>query len=40
MVRFLFALVYVVFLTSFQEGHENPFTRLPHSSQYFKILEA
>ena len=23
-----------------QEGDENPFTRLPHSAQYFKILEA
>jgi hypothetical protein len=23
-----------------QEGKENPFTRLPHSPQYFKILEA
>jgi hypothetical protein len=29
-----------VFLTSLQEGNENPFTRLPHSTQYFKILEA
>jgi pre-mRNA-splicing factor ATP-dependent RNA helicase DHX15/PRP43 len=27
-------------LTSFQEGDENPFTRLPHSTQYRKILEA
>jgi len=27
-------------LTSFQEGNENPFTRLPHSAEYFKILEA
>jgi hypothetical protein len=23
-----------------QDGKENPFTRLPHSSQYHKILEA
>ena len=29
-----------VFLTSLQDGTENPFTRLPHSTQYFKILEA
>jgi pre-mRNA-splicing factor ATP-dependent RNA helicase DHX15/PRP43 len=29
-----------VFLTSLQEGNENPFTRLPHSPQYLKILEA
>jgi pre-mRNA-splicing factor ATP-dependent RNA helicase DHX15/PRP43 len=29
-----------VFLTSLQEGDENPFTRLPHSTQYSKILEA
>lgn len=29
-----------MFLTSVQEGNENPFTRLPHSTQYFKILEA
>ena len=27
-------------LTSLQEGNENPFTRLPHSPQYRKILEA
>ena len=29
-----------VFLTPLQNGTENPFTRLPHSTQYFKILEA
>jgi pre-mRNA-splicing factor ATP-dependent RNA helicase DHX15/PRP43 len=29
-----------VFLTSLQDGDENPFTRLPHSPQYFRILEA
>ena len=28
------------YLTSLQEGKENPFTRLPHSPQYRKILEA
>jgi pre-mRNA-splicing factor ATP-dependent RNA helicase DHX15/PRP43 len=27
-------------LTSLQDGNENPFTRLPHSPQYHKILEA
>ena len=29
-----------MFLTSLQDGNENPFTRLPHSPQYRKILEA
>ncbi|SRR6266436_4545512 len=38
-VRSTFSLQFV-FLTSSQEGNENPFTRLPHSAQYFKILEA
>ena len=38
-VRSAFSLCFV-FLTSSQEGNENPFTRLPHSTQYFKILEA
>jgi pre-mRNA-splicing factor ATP-dependent RNA helicase DHX15/PRP43 len=38
-VRSAFFLRFV-FLTSLQEGSENPFTRLPHSTQYFKILEA
>lgn len=28
------------YLTSSQDGNENPFTRLPHSPQYRKILEA
>jgi pre-mRNA-splicing factor ATP-dependent RNA helicase DHX15/PRP43 len=39
-VRCVFALPHIVFLTSLQEGNENPFTRLPHSPQYLKILEA
>jgi len=34
---FLFCFM---FLTLLQEGDENPFTRLPHSPQYTKILEA
>jgi pre-mRNA-splicing factor ATP-dependent RNA helicase DHX15/PRP43 len=34
------SLHFVFFLTSLQEGNENPFTRLPHTTQYFKILEA
>lgn len=38
-VRFAFSLRFV-FLTPLQDGNENPFTRLPHSTQYFKILEA
>jgi pre-mRNA-splicing factor ATP-dependent RNA helicase DHX15/PRP43 len=40
-VRDVFTPVHVHFTTSllFQEGNENPFTRLPHSSQYHKILE-
>ena len=38
-VRGVFAL-HVVFLTWLQNGKENPFTRLPHSDQYHKILEA
>jgi len=38
-VRSAFSLRFM-FLTSLQEGDENPFTRLPHSPQYFKILEA
>jgi hypothetical protein len=38
-VRSTFSLRFV-FLTSLQEGKENPFTRLPHSAQYLKILEA
>jgi len=38
-VRFAFSLCFL-FLTSLQEGNENPFTRLPHSTQYSKILEA
>ena len=25
---------------SWQDGKENPFTRLPHSDQYYKMLEA
>lgn len=36
---FCFSLFFVL-LTSLQEGNENPFTRLPHSAQYAKILEA
>jgi hypothetical protein len=36
----VFSSLHLVFLTSLQDGNENPFTRLPHSSQYFKILEA
>ena len=41
-VRDVFTLIHVHFMTSLQlqEGKENPFTRLPHSSQYHKILEA
>jgi len=27
-------------MTLLQEGKENPFTRLPHSPQYYKILDA
>jgi pre-mRNA-splicing factor ATP-dependent RNA helicase DHX15/PRP43 len=38
-VRSAFFLCFV-FLMSSQGGNENPFTRLPHSTQYFKILEA
>ena len=38
-VRGVFAL-HLVFLTPLQNGKENPFTRLPHSDQYHKILEA
>lgn len=38
-VRSAFPLQFV-FLTSLQDGNENPFTRLTHSTQYFKILEA
>ena len=30
----------LLIVISLQEGNENPFTRLPHSSQYHKILEA
>jgi hypothetical protein len=36
----LLSLFALHFLTSLQEGNENPFTRLPHSNQYFKILAA
>ena len=25
---------------SWQDGSQNPFTRLPHSNRYYKILEA
>ncbi len=32
--------LHIVFLTPLQDGKENPFTRLPHSDQYYKILEA
>jgi pre-mRNA-splicing factor ATP-dependent RNA helicase DHX15/PRP43 len=39
-VRSAFSLSLLRVLTSVQEGNENPFTRLPHSAQYFKILEA
>jgi pre-mRNA-splicing factor ATP-dependent RNA helicase DHX15/PRP43 len=38
-VRGVFAF-HVVFSTPLQNGKENPFTRLPHSDQYHKILEA
>ncbi len=40
MVRGVFASLDIVFLTTLQEGKENPFTRLPHSPQYHKILGA
>ncbi|KAH9998708.1 P-loop containing nucleoside triphosphate hydrolase protein [Russula vinacea] len=39
-VRGVFTLLYIVFLTPLQDGTENPFTRLPHSDRYHKILEA
>jgi pre-mRNA-splicing factor ATP-dependent RNA helicase DHX15/PRP43 len=39
-VRVFCAPLHVAFLTPLQEGNENPFTRLPHSPQYYKILEA
>ena len=41
-VRDVFTPIHIHFITSLQsqEGQENPFTRLPHSSQYHKILEA
>ncbi len=32
--------LHIVFLTPLQDGKENPFTRLPRSDQYYKILEA
>jgi pre-mRNA-splicing factor ATP-dependent RNA helicase DHX15/PRP43 len=35
-----FTLLHIVFLTPLQDGKENPFTRLPHSDRYHKILEA
>lgn len=40
MVRGVFTPLDIVFLTTSQEGKENPFTRLPHSPQYHEILEA
>jgi len=40
MVRGIFLLLTSHCLTTLQEGKENPFTRLPHSPQYHKILEA
>lgn len=41
-VRDVFTFIHVHFmsLSQLQEGNENPFTRLPHSSQYHRILEA
>ena len=39
-VRGVFTLLYIVFLTPLQDSTENPFTRLPHSDRYHKILEA
>ena len=33
-------LFHIIFLMSYQDGKENPFTRLPHSDRYYKILEA
>jgi hypothetical protein len=39
-VRGGFSLLHIVFLTPLQDGKENPFTRLPHSAKYHKILEA
>ena len=38
-VRADFTLFHTAFLMSWQDGNENPFTRLPHSDQYYKILE-
>jgi len=38
-VRTTFSFRFAI-LTSLQEGNENPFTCLPHSNQYFKILAA
>ena len=39
-VRVDFSLFNIVFLMPRQDGNENPFTRLPHSDQYYKLLEA
>ena len=39
-VRGDITLLHSVPLTPFQDGQENPFTRRPHSGQYYKILEA
>jgi hypothetical protein len=36
----VFVPLHIVFLTLLQQGNENPFTLLPHSSQYLNILEA
>jgi hypothetical protein len=39
-VRGVFTLLHIVFLTPSQDGTENPFTRVPHSDRYHKILKA
>jgi pre-mRNA-splicing factor ATP-dependent RNA helicase DHX15/PRP43 len=39
-VRGVITILRSVLLTPPQDGKENPFTRLPHSDQYHKILEA
>lgn len=38
--RYRLISCYDWYLTSWQDGNENPFTRLPHSPQYRKILES